>query len=81
MWVMKLRRGRGTTVLLEVFARCLNIACKDLGYVLVQMRAHDDAQAVDLLSVGRHRISRKDPSSFAHFVRDVEFVVTLDGLI
>ena len=62
---MKLRRGRGTTVLLEVFARCLNIACKDLGHVLVQMRAHDDAQAVDLLGVGRHRISRKDPSSFA----------------
>jgi hypothetical protein len=78
---MKLRRGRGTTVLLEVFARCLNIACKDLDHVPVQMRAHDDTQAIDLMSVGRHRISRKDPSSFAHFVRDVEFVVTLDRLI
>ena len=44
MCVMKLGRGRGTTVLLEVFARGLNIACKDLGHVLVQMRAHDDAQ-------------------------------------
>jgi hypothetical protein len=36
------------------------------------MGAHDDAQTVDLLGVGRHRISRKDPSSLAHLVRDVE---------
>ena len=46
MWVVKLRWGRGATVLLEVFTRGLDIACKDLGHVLVQMRAHDDAQTV-----------------------------------
>ena len=41
MCVMKLRRARVRTVLLKVFARCLNIACKDIGHVLVQMRSHE----------------------------------------
>jgi hypothetical protein len=41
MCVMKLRRGRVRTVLLKVFARCLNIACKDIGPVLVQMRSRE----------------------------------------
>src|ERR1700680_2234968 len=42
----------------------LVIARKDLGHVLVQMRAHDDPQAVDLLGVRRHRISRQNPTSY-----------------
>ena len=49
MRAVKLRWGCGPAVLLKVFTRRLDIARKDLGQVLVQMRAHDDPQAVDLL--------------------------------
>lgn len=63
-------------MLLEAFASNLDIAHKDFSQLLVQMRASKDAQPGDLLRVGRHRISRQDPSSLPHFVKDVEFVRT-----
>jgi hypothetical protein len=52
MRVMKLRWGCGPAVLLKVFAGRLDIARKDLDHVLVQMRAHDDPQAVDSWASG-----------------------------
>jgi hypothetical protein len=58
---MKLRWDCGAPVLLKVFACRLDIARKDLGHILVQMRAHDDPQAVDLLGVPG---SQSDGSSF-----------------
>src|SRR6516162_1874653 len=80
MCVVKLRRGCDAAVLLEVSAGILDIARKDFSHLLIQMRANNDAQAVDLLGVGRHRISRQNPSSLPHFVRDVEFVIMFYGL-
>src|SRR5271166_5527778 len=79
--IMKTRWGRGPAVLFKVIAGRLDIMRKDLGHLLVQMRAHDNPQTVDLLGVRRHRIGRQNPSSLPYFVRDVKFIITLHGLI
>jgi len=69
MFVVKLRRGCVPPVLLEVFAGTLDVAYEDFSQLLVHMRANNDAQAGDLLRVGRHRISRQDSSSLPDLLK------------
>jgi hypothetical protein len=79
--IVQLRRRRVASVLFEMVTSPFDVIFEDARDLAIHVRSNDDAQAVDFLSVRRHRVRRQNPAALADLVGNIELVVAGHGFV